>query len=460
MTPFSAFLVGGGVVVAVVLALLGVGLYFACSDSRSVQLGNYLPGAFADLEQFQKEEDRALQTMDERARQSYLAAKRWIEQNPPNSGDTDISLTQYLAIQDKGVHAWEFQYDLIHQPSVLVQNRIELEFRHDDVLCVQTNLPLPKQRDVYYWEIKIYELDPGTLLSVGLTTKPYPVFRLPGLHRYSVAYDSSGHRRLNQPFQATRYGRRWQRGDVIGVGYRTRTGTVFFTHNGRKLDDVVDGMKVNLFPTVGSTGPANVYVNLGQGGFVYLQANVKEWGLAPQHGTLAPPPAYGDQEDSLLLATTGDLAPPYIRRRSSDAANGSFRERLRANSRGELVEVDEGDERGFYERDVRNERYEDRDEAHGAHTGAHNDAHEPLQAQIAEVPAVDAPPEQDILTGDAYVDEEPADSPGSDAETETEAETEAEQSNSDADTETIGNADTATLTNMNRGPEPRDGDQV
>ena len=232
----------------------------ACHGTRRVRLGNLLPGVFDDMERFQKEEDRALEVLDEHSRQDYLAAKRWIEHNPPNSADTDISLAQYLAIQDKAVHAWEFQYDMVNAANLVVQNRIEVEFCARATGCVQTNLPLPKQRDVYYWETKIYEIS-DCVVSVGLTTKPYPVFRLPGMHKYSVAYESTGHRRLNQPFEATKYGKPWQRGDVIGVGYRTRSGTVFFTHNGRKLVDVVDGTKLILFPTVGSIGLANLLVN-------------------------------------------------------------------------------------------------------------------------------------------------------------------------------------------------------
>lgn len=325
------------VVTTIVLVLIVGAIYILCSGSRVIQLGDGLPGAFDDSEQFMEQEQDALETMDDRSKQSYLMAKRWIERNPPDSADTDISLSQYLTIQEKAVAAWEFTFDILQQPLVLVQDRTELWFRSsDDIGCVQTNLPLPKQKEVYYWEVKIYDLAEDSLLSVGLTTKPYPVFRLPGMHQYSVAYDSTAHRRLNQPFKATSYGRKWQRGDVIGVGYRSRLGTVFFTHNGKKLDDVVHLSKLNVFPTVGATGTAHVYVNLGQDGFVFIQANVKGWGLAPAQGSLPPPPAYGDERDSLLLESTRNPgpsfshqadadAPPYVRRRSSDDAHQSMR---------------------------------------------------------------------------------------------------------------------------------------
>lgn len=123
-----------------------------------------------------------------------------------------------------------------------------------------------------------------------------------GFHKTSVAYLSSGVRRVNQPFTSTLYGTEFVQGDVIGVGYRPRAGTIFFTRNGRKFDDVVHGMRSpNFFPTIGATGPCSVHVNFGQLGFVFIEANVKKWGLAPMTGSLAPPPPYGSEQGSILL---------------------------------------------------------------------------------------------------------------------------------------------------------------
>lgn len=88
----------------------------------------------------------------------------------------------------------------------------------------------------------------------------------------------------------------------MGVGYRPRTGTIFFTRNGKKLEDVAHGLKSqNLFPAVGANGPCTVNVNFGQSGFVFIEANVKKWGLAPSTGSLAPPPPYGSEQGSILL---------------------------------------------------------------------------------------------------------------------------------------------------------------
>jgi hypothetical protein len=132
---------------------------------------------------------------------------------------------------------------------------------------------------------------------------------------------------FNNPFEGKSYGMPFNQGDVVGVGYRHRTGTVFFTRNGRKIEDAYSGLRWNLFPTIGANGPCQVHVNLGQMGrcfrfssrlpltwhklftdrhhlgFVFIEANVKKWGLAPIQGTLAPPPAYGSERGSILLQT-------------------------------------------------------------------------------------------------------------------------------------------------------------
>lgn len=226
-------------------------------------------------------------------------------------------MSQFLAIQEKGVSAWEFEPEL-EIANCFVEGRTEIEF-FDSECSVQSNLPIPKQNEVYYWEAKVYEKPENTSIAVGVTTKPYPLFRLPGrcllhltvlsrantyigYHKSSISYMSNGNRRHNQPFTPTAYGPAYVQGDVIGVGYRPRTGTLFFTRNGKKLDDVAHGLKTqNFFPTVGANGPCQVHVNFGQMGFVFIEANVKKWGLAPQTGSLAPPPPYGSEQGSILL---------------------------------------------------------------------------------------------------------------------------------------------------------------
>ncbi|KAL9586536.1 MAG: hypothetical protein Q9212_000844 [Teloschistes hypoglaucus] len=263
------------------------------------------PGEYDDEQAFVHEEAEALEEMDDLQRVEYLRAKAFVQANPPETMHTDISLSQFLAIQEKGVSAWEFEPEL-EIANCFVEARTEIEF-FDSECSVQSNLPIPKQNEVYYWESKLYDKPESTIVSIGVTTKPYPLFRLPGWHKSSLAYTSLGHKRYNQPFTPSSYGPEYVQGDVVGVGYRPRTGTVFFTRNGKKLDDVAHGLKTqNFFPTVGANGPCTVHVNFGQSGFVFIEANVKKWGLAPMTGSLAPPPPYGSEQGSILLEAGRD----------------------------------------------------------------------------------------------------------------------------------------------------------
>lgn len=156
------------------------------------------PGEYDDEQAFARDEAEALETMDDMQRTEYLRAKgtffrpvssgrfqmltwrptAFIAANPPESVQTDISLSQYLAIQEKGVSAWEFEPEL-EIANCFVEARTEIEF-FDSECTVMSNLPVPKQNDVYYWEAKIFDKPENSLISIGMATKPYPLFRLPG----------------------------------------------------------------------------------------------------------------------------------------------------------------------------------------------------------------------------------------------------------------------------------------
>lgn len=276
------------------------------------------------------------------------------QQYPPNSLPTDITLSQFLSIQEKGVSAWAFEPDYESNPAVIVQSRTELGFLADagidGACCVQSNLPLPKLNEVYYWEAKMYELPPGTTVSIGLATKPFPSFRMPGWNKHSIGYFSSdGFKSTAYPFLSTSYGPALTEGDVLGVGYRPRSGTVFFTRNGKRLPDAFTGLGYglsagNVFPTVAADGAAAVHVNLGQAGFVFIEANVKKWGLAPMLGTLAPPPAYGAERGSILLeaaqgTSSGAAAEEERRRLSAEARAGPSRSRNHRSRRPPPVPI-------------------------------------------------------------------------------------------------------------------------
>lgn len=162
------------------------------------------------------------------------------------------------------------------------------------------------------------ELNNGTtksqgneLISFGLSTSPYPYFRLPGRHHHSLAYDSTGSRRFNDSFdlepQFQHLFPSFQKGDVIGIGYRARSGTVFFTRNGKKLSEKSVGGHVRgwkfkyLYPIIGANIPCRIHANFGTYGFVYIEANVKKWGYGKINGMKLPPPSYDNYGQDTLL---------------------------------------------------------------------------------------------------------------------------------------------------------------
>ncbi|KAK9764535.1 Protein ssh4 [Basidiobolus ranarum] len=158
----------------------------------------------------------------------------------------------------------------------------------------------------------MFEKPETTSVSIGVATKPYPFWRFPGRNRHSVGYHSNGRKYCNDPLDGKPYGIPFHEGDVIGCGYRTQSGTIFFTRNGVKLGNAVTGVHFNIFPTVAANGPCNLQVNFGQLGFVFIEANVKKWGLAPTIGNLLPPPAYGAERDSVLLQSGSNLTEEQL----------------------------------------------------------------------------------------------------------------------------------------------------
>lgn len=61
-------------------------------------------------------------------------------------------------------------------------------------------------------------------------------------------------------------------------------------------------------------------------GFVFIEGNVKKWGLAPMTGSLAPPPPYGSEQGSILLESGRESAAQISQRvyqNAHYAASGS-----------------------------------------------------------------------------------------------------------------------------------------
>lgn len=292
-------------------AFLAVGAMFALSAGLYFVVRRRL--RLTEDELVREEENQAYLELNLDEQELYFQLKEYLASNPYIRDD--LTLSQNLSIQEKGVMAWEFTKDpILTNNDLMIVNKCELNFFKKYECSTQTNLPMPSKNEVYYFETKIYSLpDPEvTRISIGLAIKPYPWFRLPGRHPYSICYDSDGYRRYNQPFKLN-YDPPFPalaQGDVVGVGYRMRSGTVFFTRNGKKVSELKIGGHIKnfklahggqIYPTIGANNLCSLHVNVGQRGYVFIEGNVKKWGFAPLEGNGPAPPAYNKFNGDILL---------------------------------------------------------------------------------------------------------------------------------------------------------------
>ncbi|KAI7862303.1 concanavalin A-like lectin/glucanase domain-containing protein [Spinellus fusiger] len=248
--------------------------------------------------------------LDDDLREQAQHVLAWQSRHPPRTMEWMDVLHHPLVIE-RGVDAWTFveseRLEAAEEESnVAVMDKTTLVFCHGQG-CTLTNLPLPK-REFVYWEVKILQLQEQEVLSIGLATKPYPAWVLPGHYSHSVAYQShTGAVYTSDPCTGKPYGPPFKQGDVVGVGFLCRTSTLFFTRNGKNLGKACIGFAFPCYPAIGAKGPCQVSVNFGQQDFLFSAANQREAALAPKQGTLLPPPPYsGHTRDTMLFHATDD----------------------------------------------------------------------------------------------------------------------------------------------------------
>eukprot|EP00126_Sphaerothecum_destruens_P008827 Sdes_comp20358_c0_seq1m14146 len=161
-----------------------------------------------------------------------------------------------------------------HPPNALMKEEI-LEFRKSPGLnrCIQSVSRVRPKISVFgYYEVALLLKEKNTTLAVGMATKPYPPFRLPGMDLYSIGYlSNTGFVFNNDPFEGAAYGPTFDAGDTVGCGFMERVveGKIFqyffFTLNGKFLG--IAATSIDLFPgtfaCVGADGPCWISVNFG-----------------------------------------------------------------------------------------------------------------------------------------------------------------------------------------------------
>ncbi|SCU92363.1 LAFA_0F09846g1_1 [Lachancea sp. 'fantastica'] len=346
--------------------------------------GSFLtPGHFDDSQALLEQEAIELPRMSKFEVELYRRSQEFQKMCPPNIKEfgTYMDATDKQIIKDRGIQSYYLLpsiNDNVDQygnflPSFIVQDKLDLLFtKYNKSASTIMNYPLPhNKKEAVYFEVKVFKFPrtPNSIFSCGLTTCPYPYFRMPGMAQFSIAYESTGKLRMNNPFYANTLLPKLQEGDVIGFGYRYRNGAIFITHNGKKLMDLAHNVGIDLFVGIGAMNAAytrsysreglledcdnislrerilasdldikaprviseqletvhdpsesdlvsdeiELHVNLGQLGFVYVEANVKKYAFGSVFGDIGVPPAYNGSEikKDVVLQKGDELPPKY-----------------------------------------------------------------------------------------------------------------------------------------------------
>ncbi|GME81550.1 unnamed protein product [Ambrosiozyma monospora] len=114
---------------------------------KRIMLSNDIAGSLDDAALEAEEDRRALDELAPNEQELYFQSKEFLKLNPISS--QELSLSQALIIQEKGVNAWEFKPNFENADLINVANKTEIEFLGSDgqELSLQTNFPIPKQNE-------------------------------------------------------------------------------------------------------------------------------------------------------------------------------------------------------------------------------------------------------------------------------------------------------------------------
>eukprot|EP00126_Sphaerothecum_destruens_P012495 Sdes_comp21413_c0_seq1m20047 len=166
-----------------------------------------------------------------------------------------------------------------------------ITFSKDQIIrCIQSNRIVERDiaTQISYFEITVASILEESRFSIGFASKPYPFFRLPGLDRYSIAYNSdTGHLSFNGSYFGD--GSPLKVGDIVGCGIGNEfegRQTFFFTLNGVRLPSDLETSDLigRHFATLGAFGGCTLHVNWGSRPFMYsLQHDVNATSVLPSH---------------------------------------------------------------------------------------------------------------------------------------------------------------------------------
>lgn len=137
--------------------------------------------------------------------------------------------------------------------------------------AVRANFPIPKQSPFFYFEAAPSESSDSSFVGFICDTGNKSRATLPGISNGSFALHSSGKvfRDGIASENTVTDMEKWDFEAVLGCGWDSSTGTVFFTRNGKLFNIAYGGVFESLYPAVGSTDGKGLEVNFGSKPFKF-----------------------------------------------------------------------------------------------------------------------------------------------------------------------------------------------
>ncbi|QIW97626.1 hypothetical protein AMS68_003144 [Peltaster fructicola] len=122
----------------------------------------------------------------------------------------------------------------------------------DEAASIRSDVPVPKEVGLYYYEVTIMSRSKDALIGVGFATDKSMLTRLPGWEPDAFAYHGDDGEVFSGQSSGRSYGPHLVTHDVVGCGINFRTNSIFFTRNGNYLGSAFSDVKPGeYFPIIG-----------------------------------------------------------------------------------------------------------------------------------------------------------------------------------------------------------------
>lgn len=191
--------------------------------------------------------------------QNYIDAEKFTRENPvlhtvnvPSGDSMFDEASECLCIKE-----------------TLELTQITSTVKHNENYCILSAIPMHHDKEFHSMAVRITELrhslSENNVLALGICAKPYPDYRMPGWHRYSIGLHSDdGHLFRNDSSNGHEYCHPLKKDDEIVINLQKSTGNVFFVVNGQKHLSVhvkeFQNLQVPLYFALGFSGQVEVEI--------------------------------------------------------------------------------------------------------------------------------------------------------------------------------------------------------